>query len=232
MALIVFMTRKLLLITQKWIKCHKCDFVLINRGDTVRRMIVKIVERCIEKQIITSADSEWFRYGLERRILTAFVGIPFLFLAVMLTDIWGAIGFMGSFFLLRSKINGYHAKTPVQCMISSVLLEVLFLSVVYPRMGRFICLLIMTVSLVAIFFLAPSNDPSIHLDSRELKLFRKSARIRMVLLFALASIAVVLNIDGVAKGITSGSAMAVLLLCSAYIFEGRCKNGESEEASA
>lgn len=196
------------------------------------KIIDKIVERCIEKQIIDSEDSEWFRYGLEKRIVTVFVGIPFLLLAILLTDIWGAIGFMGSFFLLRSKINGYHAKTPLQCMIASVLLEFMFLSLVYPHVSIFSTLLIMAVSVIVIFFLAPFNDPSIHLDSREVTLCKNSARIRIIILFILAGVAIALNMDGVAKGITSGSAMAVLLLCSAYVFERGCKNGKSEDSSA
>ena len=193
------------------------------------KMINKLAERCIEKQIIDPEASEWFKYGIERRVVTIFVGIPFLLLAVLLTDIWGAIGFMSSFFLLRSKINGYHAQTPVRCMIASILLEFFFLIIVYPNLGILSILLIMTASAVVIFILAPHNDMSMHLDDREVMLFKKSARIRIVLLFACTGAAVVLNLDNVAKGISSGSAMAVLLLCSAYIFERRCKNGKDEE---
>ena len=195
------------------------------------RIIDKIVERCIEKKIIDPEASEWFRYGLERRIVTLFVGIPFLLLAMLLTDIWGAIGFMGSFFLLRSKINGYHAKTPLQCTLASVLFEFIFLGVVYPIIGVFVILLIMIVSMIAIFFLAPFNDPRIHLDSREVMLLKYGARIRIMLLCALTIVAIALNVHSIAKGISSGSAMAVLLLCSAYVLERRCKNGKSEEAS-
>lgn len=197
----------------------------------MERMIDRFVEICIEKQIIDSEASEWFKYGVERRIVTAFVGIPFLLLAMLLTDIWGAIGFMGSFFLLRSKINGYHAKTPVQCMIASMFLEFVFLIVVYPNIGTLSILLIMAVSLITIFFLAPYNDSSIHLDRKEIILFKKSARIRIIILFVLTSAAIALNMDSAAKGISSGSAMAVLLLCSAYVLGRRCKNGKGEETS-
>lgn len=195
------------------------------------RMIDKFVERCIENHIIDYEDSEWFKYGLERRIVTIFVGIPFLLLAISLTDIWGTIGFMGSFFLLRSKINGYHAQTPVQCMVASAIMEFIFLRVVYSNIDTFSILLIMVVSVIAIFFLAPFNDASIHLDRKEIMLFKKSARIRIIILFVLTSVAIALNMDSAAKGISSGSAMAVLLLCSAYVLGRRCKNGKSEETS-
>lgn len=161
-----------------------------------------------------------------------FVGTPFFLLAIVLTDIWGAIGFLGSFFILRSKINGYHAKTPMRCMIASIFLEIVFLGVVYPHIAIHGAIIVMVVASVLIFMLAPFNDPNIHLSRKEVTQCKNSARARILLLLVVSLVAIVLNMGAAAKGIASGCAMAVLLLCSAYVLERRCKNGKIEDTSS
>ena len=86
-----------------------------------------IVTLCIRKNIIKEENIAWFRYGLEKRIVTLVVGIPFVLMGIAISNIWTALSFFLSFFFLRTRMNGYHAKSILGCLICSLALELLFL---------------------------------------------------------------------------------------------------------
>lgn len=197
----------------------------------MENLVDRIVSECVKKQIVESEDADWFRYGLEKRGVLIFVGIPFFVLAIWMTDIWGALSFFISFFTLRSRINGYHANTPFQCFVASVALEYVLLRLLYPHLSNGGALIIMIASVVVIYLCAPYNHPNMQLTEKEVAVCRNSARMRSAILFLIAAISMLLGETQVAKGISLGSAMAAFLLCCAYIFSKRCNNGKNEDQS-
>lgn len=73
-------------------------------------MIARITEYCVRKDIISSNDAEWFSYGLVQRS-EKLITICFLFpLGWLLSSFSTSLAFYLSFFLLRTRANGYHAK--------------------------------------------------------------------------------------------------------------------------
>ncbi len=193
------------------------------------KLVDMVVSKCVNAHIIDSEDIDWFRYGLEKRVMLILVGIPFLVLAIVLTCLWGTIGFLVSFFVLRSRINGYHANTPLQCLVASVALEYVFLGLLYPHIGSNIVALVMIASVLLIYLLAPYNHPNMQLTERETEACRKGAKIRSICLLVVVAIAMLLGMTQLAKGISLGSAMAAALLCCAYIFNWRKNNGENKD---
>lgn len=190
-----------------------------------------IVNFCLEKGIVSSQNEEWFRYGLEKRISTLLVGIPFFIIAVILSSFWCALCFMASFFYLRGRTNGFHAKTAERCLFISLLLEVVFLLLIQPLLNTPIMIVTMVLIICSIWILAPYNDPNLHLTPEEICAYKRGARIRSVVLFLLFILAILTHISQIAVGITLGCALVEFLLCFAYIVERRNKHAKTSEKS-
>lgn len=184
----------------------------------------RIVNFCLDKDIVKTDYAEWFRYGLERRLTTLFVGIPFVILGCLISNIQCAIAFFFSFFFLRAYMNGYHAKTVFRCLLSSLILEGLFLGVISRWINQNVSLIIMAISVVTAFTLAPYNHPNMHLSDDELIACKQKVRSRSSILTVVWTFSWLARFDHIAKGIALGSAMAGMLLCFAYISERRNHN--------
>lgn len=74
---------------------------------------------CIDNNILPPEDFPWLRYGIEKRLLSIAGIVISVTLASALSDPYTAISFCGSFYYLRSRTNGYHAKTVRSCLGSA-----------------------------------------------------------------------------------------------------------------
>ena len=184
------------------------------------KCIQNLTNYCIEKEIITEDKSEWFQYGIERRLTNILIGCPFFVLALMLTNFSISVSFFLSFYYLRSRTNGFHAKSAHACLIISLLCESFFLFVFYYALTPITMLGTNVTSIVLVFKLAPFKDLSFPLSTDEFYVIKKSARIRVVLLSSVAWLSSILEHQELANGITTGVAMAAFLLGLAYILNG------------
>ena len=180
-----------------------------------------IVETSLKNGIISSDDAGWFRYGIERRFFTFLIGIPFFVIAVVLSDFWVAVSFYVSFYMLRSRANGFHAKTIGQCFLFSLLAELFLFLVVYPLLNRLLLILLLSLSFFLVFFLAPFNHPNMRYTEEEILICKRSARIRIGVLMLLSATMILVNRFQIASGICLGCTMAGSLLCISYLSEWR-----------
>lgn len=182
-----------------------------------------IVSFCIQRKIITEVDAEWFRYGLEKRLLSIIMSIPFFIIATLLSNLYVASAFFFSFSYLRSRMSGYHAKSVMLCTIMSLFLELIFFCIIYPLLNRFASGIIMTIVILLVTSLAPYNHPNMNFTTSELHACKKSSRIRLCFLSVIFFTALACNWNWIIKGISLGCAMAALLLCIAYLLDWRNK---------
>ena len=192
-------------------------------------LIDRLSRYCVSKNIITPEDLSWFKYGLEKRLSSLIVSIPFFILAVLLSNIYTAISFYFSFYYLRSRTNGFHSKSVWSCFILSLLCEVLFLGVLGPLINSQEAVIISIVCVAIIFVLAPYNHPNMHLSFKEVAACRISSRIRSCILLLGVLISVAVKSSALVNGFCLGIAMAACLLCLAYILKGgKEANGNSQ----
>ena len=126
-------------------------------------MIARITEYCVRKDIISSNDAEWFSYGLVQRS-EKLITICFLFpLGWLLSSFSTSLAFYLSFFLLRTRANGYHAKTSAGCLLFSVCSECVLFLLILPYLKSATSLWILALSTITIFWLAPYNHPNLHM---------------------------------------------------------------------
>lgn len=192
-------------------------------------LVDKIISILFKYKIIHEENEAWVRYGLYRRLSTLFVFIPFFLLAVVLTDVYCASSFICGFFFMRSKTNGYHAKSFILCFTYSLLLELIFLLLIYPLLTPVVCYIVSILCALNIFFLAPFNHPNMNYSATELRACRVQARIRVLLCQIIIIVAQMLRLESVSKGLTLAIALVAFMLTIAYIttwrknYENKCR---------
>lgn len=183
--------------------------------------ISKLSAICVKKDLVDSEDVPWLEYGIETRITTAITMVPFMLLAVRLSDLPTALAFLVAFKFLRTRTSGYHANSVLGCISVSFILEFLFMGVFLQQLNLVIFYISNGVSLTLIFLLAPFIHPNMNFSEEEILALRYSARRRVMLTTLLVLACNFLNFAAVAKGLTTGTAMAAFMLCLAYFIEWR-----------
>lgn len=187
-------------------------------------LINYITKTCIRHQIISSNQVAWFKYGLEKRISSVFVSFPFFLLAVVLSNLHVAFSFFLCFYIIRSKANGYHAKSFWGCFFLSLMHVTIFVGVLYRLLNIFTLNIIAIVGTILISRLAPFNSKEMHLSKSESLCCRRSSRKRSFCILLLGFSLQTLGQSAITKGLFLGIAMAAYLLCLAYYINWRKKN--------
>ena len=179
-------------------------------------MIARITEYCVRKDIISSNDAEWFSYGLVQRS-EKLITICFLFpLGWLLSSFSASLAFYLSFFLLRTRANGYHAKTSAGCLLFSVCSECVLFLLILPYLKSATSLWILALSTITIFWLAPYNHPNLHMTKEELAASRHMARLTVLILDMALILSLSTKFYAFASGIALGLGLTAFLLIVAH----------------
>lgn len=187
----------------------------------MQKLVDKVADYCINEELIKPNEISWFKYGLEKRITTILIGVPFLIIAFVISDYLCAISFFATYFFVRKYIGGYHARTVLGCVAFSLMTELIFLGGLSYILNVPLILLTIGVSTITILLFAPHNHPNMHLSPEEISACRKRGR-RRICIIVLSSVTTCFwgNIE-IAKGCAVGIAMAATLLCVGYIYDWR-----------
>lgn len=176
---------------------------------------------CINNQLISNDNEVWFRYGLEKRLCTLSVLVPFAFIAVRISGFWTAFSYIMSFFYLRSQTNGYHSKTQIGCLIGSLFLELFLLLCIEPILNTIWVFVLVSITVIVVFSIAPYNHPMMNLDKKEYSVCKKASRIRCIHLLLSCIAFKFCALHEIANGISLGCAMTSILLVFANSTERR-----------
>lgn len=156
--------------------------------------IIKTIVNYISRNSddITTEKKEIVSYGLELLITKALFLIIIMALSIFMHSFFECIVFTFFFSLLRTISGGYHANTRIGCFFVSMLLFVIPLSTLrIVNKYNFVIIpiaLLTIIAVVIIFIFAPLDTPNNKLDVSEKQIFRKKARITLLLEIGLASI--------------------------------------------
>ena len=182
--------------------------------------IVSFINMCIDNGYITQEQAPWLHYGIEKRITTFLISIPMLIVGSLISSPAMVVSFYISFCLLRSRTNGFHAKSFGGCFVLSLLTEVVFLDF-FPRVwNETVATTLLIVSTISIFTLAPYNHPNMDLSSDELIECARSAKKRLLTLILLVIVMYTLHLNQIATWILLGIVMVAVTLTLAYIPKG------------
>lgn len=184
------------------------------------KQIDSLVDICVSKGYITQDQAPWLGYGIEKRITTFFVSIPMLIIGSLISSPATAVAFYLSFYSLRARTNGIHAKTLVGCLIFSITSEAFFLGILPYIWNDTVADGVLIVSCISIFILAPYNHPNMDLSLEESAECAQSAKKQLFSLILLLIVFRVLQLKQLATGILIGIVMVAVTLTLAYIPKG------------
>lgn len=192
------------------------------------KYIGTLVDMCIAKGYITQDQAPWLYYGIEKRVTTILISIPMLIIGSLVSTPAMSIAFYISFCSLRTRTNGFHAKTLAGCLTLSILSEIFFLGILPRILNNAVAVSLLIISIISIFILAPYNHPNMALSIEESTACAKSAKKRLFILVLLLIILHKMQLNQFVTGILLGIVMAALTLVLAYILRGGKENEETE----
>lgn len=143
--------------------CQKAEKVLM-----ISSAANNITNYLICKKVIKDDDREIYQYGFEQVFSSLLNIATMLLLGIILGIIYQSLVLILSFMALRSYSGGYHAKTPLQCYLLTVMSILAALSIMkFITIDRFICLGLLVLSSVVILLLSPIGSKNKPLDEIE-----------------------------------------------------------------
>lgn len=168
----------------------------------------------------TSEDKEIYRYGIQQGLNLALNILTTILIGALCGMLYPSILFLICYMPLRSFCGGYHAKTHIRCYIYSVIMITSILLVAkYLTFNILVYEILVLMSLIAIFLLAPIEDKNKVLDSDEKRVFRKRSCIIAVLEILIYHIFVITHFTNSYKILSTA-----LFSLSILMIIGRIKN--------
>lgn len=175
-----------------------------------------LVGICLQKGYVSQDEAPWLRYALERRIISLTAFGVLLIIGLFITTLAILLAFLVTFCTLRSRTNGYHAKSVGGCLFYSILGEVFYLRILPNVWNDVFAFIALAASIILIWFFAPYNHPNMDLSPEEVIACAKSAKWRLsTLVFALC-VLYALQQYQLALGMILGIVMTATTLIMAY----------------
>ena len=142
-------------------------------------LAARVTRFFLQKHYIEPEQTEWFQYGLTRRMIGFLTFLLLLPIGAILVGWIGSFLYLYTFRFMRTRTGGYHAKTPHGCLLTS--LGTMFAA---PTLAKklhspFLVGTVLFASALCIFVLAPANNASLHLASNEITAIRPRVRLRL-----------------------------------------------------
>lgn len=144
--------------------------------------IDKTVDNFVQNGIIEDENKELYAFGMRQGMTMVLNVATTVVIGAVLGMVWQSLLFMVSFIPLRSFAGGYHARTQLQCYLSSVvLIFISLLAIKFYTEINFIYLGLALLGSILIFFLSPVESKNRPLDETERLVFKKKARTILVI---------------------------------------------------
>lgn len=174
-----------------------------------------ITNYLICKKVIKDDDREIYQYGFEQVFSSLLNIATMLLLGIILGKIYQSLVLILSFMALRSYSGGYHANTPLQCYLLTVMSISAALSIMkFITIDRFICWGLLVLSSVVILLLSPIGSKNKPLDEIEKIIYRKKTIIVWSVETCVAIVFIILDITEIHIAIT----LAQVIINIALIF--------------
>lgn len=179
------------------------------------RIIDKIIERMKISDSLT-ADEEIVRYGLEIMITKMIFAVSIAVVGLLMKSFFEGVVFTAAYSLVRQYGGGSHAKTRIMCYIRSMLTFAAAL-VIIKLVGYLpvltVPLSVLTVaSVVYIFFAAPIDSENKRLDSDEIRVYGRKARIMAAAMLVVSVILLLLKLNIFAFSVMTGIIVSAFLM--------------------
>lgn len=163
--------------------------------------------------ITKDEDKSLYAYGLWQGVILLFNFSTVFIVGLSFRMLWQSLVFMFAYGILRIFAGGYHARTQRNCYVFSVAIIVCILCLIkYIPFNGTSNILILTISSVIIFLLAPVEDENKPLDEQEQIIYKNRARNILYTLLGLTIALLLIKLIQIASCILVALAMQAFML--------------------
>ena len=127
-----------------------------------------VTQFCLRKHLIDSHQTEWCHYMVVRRAMSIISLLWLVPVGALLSKWYISLAFVLSYRFLRSRTGGYHAKSPLGCILSSTCLQITGMCFVSCTKGLLRIAVLFVISSIIIIRQAPANNAELHLTTEEI----------------------------------------------------------------
>lgn len=174
-----------------------------------------VVEIMKKHNYVNDDNYEFVRYGFELLCMKTIIYIVIIIIGIITKSIIEILAFMLAYQPLRMYCGGYHAKTRIVCIFSSILMLcfVIFLGKVIPNIYiPILSFITMLIGGIIIFLTAPVETPTKPLDKIESAVFRKRSFIVLIIIIFISIIVYLLKLNNVLLSASLAIASTAFLL--------------------
>ena len=196
-----------------------CDNIYLNRyllGRCPYMLVDRLLLYCISHNVVAEDDIPMLRYCIEKKLNTIVTLIPLVAVGIPIAGVLTTVSFLWTFIYLRQMTNGYHAKTPRRCFLSSILLELLILACARYNFPFGTILTMTAASALVIWLFSPYPHPNMNYSPTEILVCRVISRKRVLIVFFVMFLCYALSMPHIVNGICFGTILASVLLGFAY----------------
>lgn len=173
----------------------------------------KIVKSLITIGVVPSDDKDLYQYGIRHGILMVINVLTIILIGFILGMVWQSIVFILAYIPVRTYSGGYHASTELKCYLFSVaLIFVVLIGIKLIPWNAYICSIVTLCALMIIIRLAPVEDLNKPLEQKEKAVYKRRARIILVLLIGLALLFWLVGSTQIAISIIMAIGVAAVML--------------------
>lgn len=179
----------------------------------------KIIDKIIKKMKISDSltdDEEIVRYGLEIMITKMIFAVSIAVVGLLMKSFFKGVVFTAAYSLIRQYGGGSHAKTRIMCYIRSILTFIAALVIIKAAVYMPVLVVPLSVlsviSVVYIFFAAPIDSENKRLDSDEIRVFGRKARIMASLMLLISVLLLLLKLNAFAFSVMTGIFISAFLM--------------------
>ncbi|AYD22919.1 accessory gene regulator B family protein [Clostridioides difficile] len=162
-----------------------------------KRLSYKFANILVNNEIVESEDFEIYRYGFETLIYFIVNILVALFIGIIFDRFIHTVIFLSCYCTLRQFTGGYHARNYKECTLT---FAVIYLITIFSANNidinkyRYLLVLLMIISILTIYKLAPLEHRNKPLSESEKKHYRKTVQKILFVIICLIILCKILNI--------------------------------------
>lgn len=128
----------------------------------------KLTEYFLRKGLIEANQLPWCEYMIKHRAMDVISLLWLVPMGSLVASWYISLAFVLSYRFLRSRTGGYHAKSPLGCLLASTVTQIIGMFLVSHMKSTLLLFCILSLSSILIVLLSPANNAELHLTQVEI----------------------------------------------------------------
>lgn len=178
----------------------------------------KFVKKLIDAEIISNMDADVYSYGFFQGIMMLINIMTILLLGMIFKLLIPCILLNFAYIPIRIYAGGHHADSSAKCYVNSTIMIAVLLAIIkWVPIHFALLVLLLIVSSIVIWTLAPVETENNPLDESEKEVFKKRARVILIIEAIIFFISLIFCENWIAQTIALGLFTECIMLIIGYL---------------